>query len=131
MRSLGSAPWAFAGGISYGFFLYHVTVLGWVEHLVGHRPFSGDFGRLWVLTLVATTLLATASYHLVERPLLRLGRRNRGYDVRRASSLDDLSPAEGSGSGSRAEAPSPVGAEGVGTDASSSAATATAPSTSP
>lgn len=117
VRTLGSAPWAFAGGISYGFFLYHVTVLGWVERLVGHRPFSGDFVRLWVCTLVATTVLATASYHLLERPLLRRGRRNRGYDVRRASSLDDLAPV-----GDPAT---------TADDGTSSTATATAPSTRP
>ncbi|GAA2730215.1 acyltransferase [Pedococcus aerophilus] len=93
VRSLGSAPWAFAGGISYGFFLYHVTVLAWLERVLDHRPFDGDFLRLWVGTLLVTAAVASASYHLLERPLMRRGRRDRGYDVRRSSSLDDLDGA--------------------------------------
>ena len=90
VRTLGAGTWAWAGGISYGVFLYHVTVLGWVERAIGHRPFGGDFALLWVGTVAVTTLLAWASYRLVERPLMRRGRHNRAYDVRRGSSLDEV-----------------------------------------
>jgi peptidoglycan/LPS O-acetylase OafA/YrhL len=86
--ALGRGVWTFAGSISYGFFLYHVMVLNWVERAIGHRPFTGDFAVLFAGTLAVTTVLATLSYRLVERPLMRRGRHNRAFDVRTASSLD-------------------------------------------
>jgi peptidoglycan/LPS O-acetylase OafA/YrhL len=90
VNALGTGVWAFAGGISYGIFLYHVTVLSWVERAIGHRAFGGDFAELMVGTLLVTVVVATASYRWLERPIMRLGRHNRRFDVRTASSLDDV-----------------------------------------
>lgn len=81
VRALGGRVGHFLGDISYGVFAYHVVVLGVVERLIGHVPFSGRFAPLFWLTLSISVILATLSYRLVERPVMRRGRRDRRYDV--------------------------------------------------
>lgn len=81
VRALGGRAGHFLGDISYGVFAYHVVVLGVVERLIGHVPFSGRLAPLFWLTLSISLVLATLSYHLVERPVMRRGRRDRRYDV--------------------------------------------------
>jgi peptidoglycan/LPS O-acetylase OafA/YrhL len=67
---LDSRPARFLGVISYPIYLYHAWGAA-----VGHRaPFGGETG-VFVLTLVATLLLASGSYFVVEKPFLRLKRR--------------------------------------------------------
>lgn len=71
-RVLGSRPVMWFGTISYGVFLYHSTLLHWLD--------GSELARLWdfapmlgltAATLVMSTAFACASYYLVERPLLR------------------------------------------------------------
>jgi peptidoglycan/LPS O-acetylase OafA/YrhL len=64
---------------SYGIYLYHGPVLNELRSL-GLR--IGTHGLLTYVSLVAITLpivigLSSASYYLLERPLMRLGRRQR------------------------------------------------------
>jgi len=81
VRALGGRVGHFFGDISYGVFAYHVVVLGVVERLTGHVVFTGRFATLFWLTLSASVVLATLSYRLVERPIMRRGRRDRRFDV--------------------------------------------------
>jgi peptidoglycan/LPS O-acetylase OafA/YrhL len=74
---LGSAPARFLGNISYGIFCYHLIALGLVERFLDFRIFSGGFAKLFWPTLLASIALASASYYLLERPLVRWGRRGR------------------------------------------------------
>lgn len=74
-RTLNSRVIAWAGGISYGFFLWHNMILDRLRDALG-MTFGG--GGFWV-TLVATTALtlivSQLSYALMERPLMnRFGR---------------------------------------------------------
>lgn len=81
VRALGGRVGHFLGDISYGVFAYHVVVLGVVAHLTGHEAFTGHFATLFWLTLSASVVLATLSYRLIERPIMRRGRRDRRFDV--------------------------------------------------
>ena len=81
VRALGGRVGHFLGDISYGVFAYHVVVLGVVERLTGHVVFTGRFATLFWLTLSVSVVLATLSYHLIERPIMRRGRRDRRFDV--------------------------------------------------
>jgi len=70
-RVLAAPPLRGLGVISYGVYLFHVPViLGVVYAGRGHLSPSTQI----VVDIVATIALATASYHLVERPIRR-GRR--------------------------------------------------------
>jgi peptidoglycan/LPS O-acetylase OafA/YrhL len=81
IQALGGRVGHFLGDISYGVFAYHVVVLGVVERLTGHVVFTGGFAMLFWLTLSVSVVLATVSYRLVERPIMRRGRRDRRFDV--------------------------------------------------
>lgn len=73
---LGTGVPRFLGRISYGIFAYHVALLGLVERVIDHQTFGGQFLELWVATLGGSMVLATLSFYLVERPIIRLGRRH-------------------------------------------------------
>jgi peptidoglycan/LPS O-acetylase OafA/YrhL len=81
VQALGGRVGHFLGDISYGVFVYHVVVLGVIEHLTHHVVFTGRFASLFWLTLVVSVVLATASYRLIERPIMRRGRHDRRFDV--------------------------------------------------
>jgi peptidoglycan/LPS O-acetylase OafA/YrhL len=82
-RVLAAAPLAWLGLISYGLYLWHLTVV----ELLGLRSDPAHFSAtglglatkidhlttpiLFVLALAATTAVAAASYYLVELPFLR------------------------------------------------------------
>jgi peptidoglycan/LPS O-acetylase OafA/YrhL len=82
-RVLAAAPLAWLGLISYGLYLWHLTV----AEVLGLRSDPGHFSAkgldlaakidhlttpiLFVLTLAATAAVAAASYYLVELPFLR------------------------------------------------------------
>jgi peptidoglycan/LPS O-acetylase OafA/YrhL len=72
---LGNRVMRFLGRISYGVFLWQVAVsVGWYD-LTGHEPFTGHFLVEFPIIAALTVLVATASFHLVERPVLRLASR--------------------------------------------------------
>lgn len=78
-RFLGNPVLGWLGQISYGIFLWHLTIMfaladhGALRWLPGH-PFAG----LTLSTLAITIPVAAASYYLVERPLMRAGGRRAG-----------------------------------------------------
>lgn len=80
---LGSGLPRYLGQISYGIFAYHVALLGLVERVIDHKPFGGQFFLLWAATLGVSVALATLSFYVVERPIIRWGRR---HEPRRTAS---------------------------------------------
>jgi peptidoglycan/LPS O-acetylase OafA/YrhL len=80
-RVLGGRIGHVAGDISYGVFAYHVIVLSVVERISGYTLFSGRFALLFFPTLIVSAAVAAASYYGMERPIMRLGRRDKDYDV--------------------------------------------------
>jgi peptidoglycan/LPS O-acetylase OafA/YrhL len=58
------------GDISYGIFCLHLLVLEGVFGFFDIAIFRGQFGFVFMTTVVATVALAAASYRWVERPLL-------------------------------------------------------------
>jgi peptidoglycan/LPS O-acetylase OafA/YrhL len=81
VRALGGRVGHFLGDISYGVFAYHVVVLGVIELALGHVVFTGGFAPLFWATLSISVVLATLSYRLIERPIMRRGRGDRRFDV--------------------------------------------------
>jgi peptidoglycan/LPS O-acetylase OafA/YrhL len=80
-RVLGGRVGHIAGDISYGVFAYHLIVLSVVEQVTDYTLFTGRFALLFFPTLVVSAAVGAASYYGMERPIMRLGRRDKGYDV--------------------------------------------------
>jgi peptidoglycan/LPS O-acetylase OafA/YrhL len=72
---LGNRVMRFLGRISYGIFLWQMAIsIGWYR-LIDHVPFTGSFLADFPVIAALTVVVSTASYYLVERPLLDLGSR--------------------------------------------------------
>jgi peptidoglycan/LPS O-acetylase OafA/YrhL len=86
-RALGH-PWMiYLGTTSYGFYLWHIPVLHWFRSLiVSDRPIVAGLGSAGALAV--TVVLAAASWHLLEKPLLHAvgGRRKAARTPGRAAS---------------------------------------------
>ncbi|MGK5497880.1 acyltransferase family protein [Streptomyces sp. URMC 125] len=84
---LTNRPMLFLGKISFGVYLWHEIVINvWLKNgsMFGASPvptpqFRGHMGfwELLVFTMAITVVIATASYYLLERPIMRLGRPSR------------------------------------------------------
>jgi peptidoglycan/LPS O-acetylase OafA/YrhL len=70
-RLLSSRAAVALGTISYGIYLWHSSLIGELASLSGGFGRLGDGLGLFVLTLTAACLAASASYLVLERPLLR------------------------------------------------------------
>jgi peptidoglycan/LPS O-acetylase OafA/YrhL len=86
---LATRPVRFLGTLSYGFYLWHLTV---IDELARHQ-FRADYGAVAfvAVSLLITVLLATASWYGLERPVQRAARRwlaGRGPGREPASVLD-------------------------------------------
>ena len=87
-RVLSSKPLVWGGAISYGFYLWHLALLGRAEEWTDSQAFHGSFLKLWLLTLALSTAAGALSHYLVERPFLELKDRplgGRGRPSRRAT----------------------------------------------
>jgi peptidoglycan/LPS O-acetylase OafA/YrhL len=60
------------GDISYGIFAIHMIVLNLVFRALDLDVFTGRFLTVALLTIAITLVLATASFYLFEKPVLRL-----------------------------------------------------------
>ena len=73
LRPLRFPVLVYLGQISYGLYLYHYVVY-WVVDGCHPRPDSHKIGQPWqtqALKLSVTLVVAVASWHLIERPILR------------------------------------------------------------
>jgi peptidoglycan/LPS O-acetylase OafA/YrhL len=77
-RLLANPVFAWLGLISYGIFLWHIPVRIYLVRYPGLSPLE-----LLGLILGISIVIATASYYLVERPILRLKYRSIGSVLRR------------------------------------------------
>jgi peptidoglycan/LPS O-acetylase OafA/YrhL len=75
------APVRWIGVISYGVYIYHVAVMQLVRRLLGEMNFDDPTIKLQfaALSLAVTLIVATGSYLLLERPLLRWGARKAAH----------------------------------------------------
>lgn len=69
---LRSWPFAFLGAISYGVYLWHLDIVGEVVPLLGGEMLDSPFWPVLGAAVVLSIIAAAASYHLIERPALRL-----------------------------------------------------------
>lgn len=77
-QGVGSAPLAWMGLISYGFYLWHRPIMREINaHTSGGGFRTGIlwFGFRYVIAFVASLALGAASYYLVERPCIALSHR--------------------------------------------------------
>ena len=72
LRALGRPIPVYLGTISYGIFLWHLSIMWFWLNVLHWQPFGGGFLVLVTLTLALSVVVASASWHLLERPLLRL-----------------------------------------------------------
>jgi peptidoglycan/LPS O-acetylase OafA/YrhL len=72
---LGSRPLRALGTLSYGVYLWHYLVIYWLQM---HDWFPQDFRTAVLYVLPLTFAIATASWFLLERPVLRLSARALG-----------------------------------------------------
>ena len=75
-RILGAPPLLWIGLVSYGFYLWHVAVIDKLAR-AGLRGEVGWLG-LSAAALAGSLAIAAVSWYLLERPILRLGRRLAG-----------------------------------------------------
>jgi peptidoglycan/LPS O-acetylase OafA/YrhL len=93
-RVLGLRWLAWLGVISYGFYLYHSDIIAAVISRLAARQWPHPYLVVLVGSFLATCLFASASYYLVERPILRLKNRPLGSAFRpRGGSPRDKRPA--------------------------------------
>jgi peptidoglycan/LPS O-acetylase OafA/YrhL len=69
-RWLRSAPMVFLGVVSYGVYLWHTYV---INEFDGYTAIPNDLQ--FVAAFIVTVAIATASWFLLERPVLRLAHR--------------------------------------------------------
>jgi len=99
-RLLRSPPVRWTGEVSYGIYLWHVLVM----HLLLERWTDLSFWPLLATTLAVSMVIASASYVLVERPVLRLRLTSLVPASRRPA---DTAPAPDTSAAPRAGGPPP------------------------
>jgi peptidoglycan/LPS O-acetylase OafA/YrhL len=73
---LRTAPVVFIGTISYGIYLWHFPIIVYAVHRTGHIEVF-NFFEITLVTLVLTVAVATASWYILEKPLIRFSHQPR------------------------------------------------------
>jgi peptidoglycan/LPS O-acetylase OafA/YrhL len=60
----------YLGTISYGVFLWHMVLLRLIQNGLGFEVFTGGFWIVWPLVVLASIAVASASWFMLERPIL-------------------------------------------------------------
>jgi peptidoglycan/LPS O-acetylase OafA/YrhL len=68
-------PVVYIGLISYGIYIWHEALLGQIRTWTGTRLFQGNFVAYLVATFAFSVVVASLSWFLLERPLLRWAKR--------------------------------------------------------
>ena len=76
-RFLRWRPVVYLGVVSYGVYLWHNNFLDQAREWAGFPVFKGSFVMLLTITIAWSLLFASASYFLVELPILKLKDRPR------------------------------------------------------
>ena len=71
-RPLASAVLNYLGEISYAAFCLHLTILHLVYTQLTVAPFGGQFGMVWLATLLGTIAVSALVHRYLETPLRRL-----------------------------------------------------------
>lgn len=80
---LASPVMVYLGTISYGVFLWHMVLLRLIQNGLGFEVFTGGFWIVWPLVVLASIAVASASWFMLERPILAWAhRRTPGESVR-------------------------------------------------
>jgi peptidoglycan/LPS O-acetylase OafA/YrhL len=69
---------AWIGLVSYGFYLYHSIVIAQLNELAVEHHLPSRYLLVLIGSFAVTCVCAAASYYLLERPIMRLGRRSFG-----------------------------------------------------
>ena len=80
-RMLASPVAVYLGTISYGVFLWHLVLLRFIQNALGLQVFAGGFWIVWPLVVLASIAFASASWFVLERPVLNWAHRRTGRDV--------------------------------------------------
>jgi peptidoglycan/LPS O-acetylase OafA/YrhL len=75
---------AWVGLISYGFYLYHTIVIDQLNEVAKDAGVSARYAFVAICSFVVTLACASASYYVLERPIMRWGRSARGRRARLA-----------------------------------------------
>lgn len=70
-RALRSPPMRYLGEVSYGVYLWHLMLLIALQRWLGYRTFEGHFWQLLLSAAAGAVVLASLSWRLLERPILR------------------------------------------------------------
>src|SRR5689334_21106745 len=72
-RLLETAPMRYLGKISYGLYVYHFPVI-WFSGRIRDFGLSETLAKplTAILAFLATLMIASVSYHLIEKPILNL-----------------------------------------------------------
>lgn len=92
-RLLASPVIVYLGTISYGVFLWHLVILRFTQTALGLPVFSGGFWIVWPIVVLASIVVASASWFLLERPILTWAHRRTGRDQAMPSTTPPPTPA--------------------------------------
>ena len=83
----------YLGTISYGVFLWHLVLLRFTQEGLGLPVFGGGFWIVWPVVVLASIAVASASWFLLERPILAWAHRRTGPDGGQSSTPPRPAPA--------------------------------------
>ena len=111
-RVLRSAPFVAVGTISYGIYLWHLTVIRWTQDWIAQGEIPRSAVLQATLVLGITGAIATLSYLVVERPLMRwsarLTRRPRVVGGALVAGVTSPAPSPSCGNSQRATTSAPA-----------------------
>ncbi|MSW39171.1 MAG: acyltransferase family protein [Actinobacteria bacterium] len=75
LQILGSRPMIWLGKVSFGIYLWHLIVIGWLPNFDSISSTRLRFLTTLAIVLTITVTISATSYYLAERPFIELSRR--------------------------------------------------------